>query len=95
MHPAGWLCLDIVAVQGLDAYGFGDVAERLCRRSLAVVLRQHELTGKLWEKYNVVDGGIELPNSRYGIVPFLSWTAAAVVLLGRRLFEGASEVDDL
>lgn len=86
MYPAGWGCIQLVAAEGLDAYGYSDVATRISAHFLAAVLRQYENTGRLWEKYNTVDGGLELPNSRYGNMPFLSWTAGAAVSLGRRLF---------
>jgi alpha,alpha-trehalase len=90
MYPAGWPSSHLIAVEGLDAYGFRTEAERIGGRFLGVIVEQYDKTGKLWEKYNVVDGGITLPNSRYGTVPYVGWTAAAVVLLGRRLFEGTS-----
>ncbi|NEE03916.1 trehalase family glycosidase [Phytoactinopolyspora halotolerans] len=86
MYPAGWACMQLAAVEGLDMYGYPRFARRIASRFLAAVVEQHEKTGKLWEKYNVLDGTVTLPNSRYGNSPYLSWTAAAGVLLGRRLF---------
>jgi alpha,alpha-trehalase len=89
MHPAGWPPMQLVAVEGLDAYGHAEDAERLARRFVTLVLRHHRETGKLWEKYNVVDGTLELPNSRYGNAAMpTSWTTSALVVLGRRVFGG-------
>jgi alpha,alpha-trehalase len=89
MYPAGWACMQVITVEALDAYGFSATAERVARRFLEVILRQHRRTGKLWEKYNVVDGTLSLPNSRYGNASFpTSWTTAAAVLFGRRVFLG-------
>jgi alpha,alpha-trehalase len=87
MYPAGWASTQLMIVDGLDTYGYVDVARRICARFLSLVMDQYRKTGELWEKYNVVDGTLVLPNSRYGNVPYHSFTAAAVVLLGRRLFE--------
>ena len=86
MYPAGWAPEQLIAVEGLDRYGYERAAERIAARFLALVLERYDETGMLWEKYNVVDGSLVLPNSRYGNVPMRGWTAAAVVLLGRRLF---------
>jgi alpha,alpha-trehalase len=90
MYPAGWAPMHVVTVEGLDAYGFRDDAERVARKVLTLLLDQYRETGHLWEKYNVVDGTVVMPNARCGNIWMQGWTAAAVVLLGRRLFEGAS-----
>jgi alpha,alpha-trehalase len=87
MYPAGWASTQLMVVEGLDAYGFAEAAQRISSRFLSLLLEQYRKTGQLWEKYNVVDGSLVLPNSRYGNIPYHSFTAAAVVLLGRRAFE--------
>lgn len=92
MHPAGWACMQLAAIEGFDAYGYSAEAKRISARFVGVMLSQYEKTGKIWEKYNVLDGSLILPNSRYGNSPYFSWTAAAVVILGRRLFMNESQV---
>jgi alpha,alpha-trehalase len=87
MYPAGWATTQIICCAGLDAYGYSHAANRISGRFLSVVIEQYQKTGQLWEKYNVVDGALVLPNSRYGNIPYHSFTAAAVVLLGRRFFQ--------
>lgn len=84
MYPAGWAPLHLIAVEGLDRYGFHEVADQMSKSFLSVVLEHHQSTGQLWEKYNVVDGSLVLPNSRYGNVPMRGWTAATAVVLGQR-----------
>jgi alpha,alpha-trehalase len=80
--------MQIAAVEGLDAYGYRESAERIAARFLTLVVDQYRETGRLWEKYNVVDGSLVLPNSRYGNAPMpTSWTTAAAVLFGRRIFK--------
>jgi alpha,alpha-trehalase len=90
MYPAGWAPMHLIVVEGLDVYGFSADAERVAARFLSVVESNYQKTRQLWEKYNVVDGSLALPNSRYGNLPMRGWTAAAAALLGRRLFCGES-----
>lgn len=86
MYPAGWASSQLLVIGGLDRYGDAAAARRISARFLSLLLAQYAKTGRLWEKYNVVDGSLILPNSRYGVLPLHSFTAAAVVLLGRRYF---------
>lgn len=90
MYPAGWAPTQLMPIEGLDAYGYGDHAKRIASKFLALLLDQYQRTGHLWEKYNVVDGTFVLPNSRYGSVPDYGWTMAAAALLGRRVFYAQS-----
>jgi alpha,alpha-trehalase len=92
IYPAGWGSEQLLVVGGLDRYGYSEAARRISARFLTLLLDQYAKTGQLWEKYNVVDGSLILPNSRYGVLPIHSFTAAAVVLLGRRLFENQALV---
>ncbi len=85
MYPAGWPPSQWIACEGLDRYGHHAEAEQVAASFLHLVLSVHKRTGRLWEKYNVVDAGLELPNARYGVMPMQGWTAACVAVLGRRL----------
>jgi len=87
MYPAGWGSSQLLVMGGLDHYGYSGAARRISARFLTLLLEKYAKTGRLWEKYNVVDGSLILPNSRYGVIPMHSFTAAAVVLLGRRHFD--------
>lgn len=87
MYPAGWATTQIIVSAGLDAYGYAEASRRICANFLSLLLEQYQRTGQLWEKYNVVDGSLVLPNARYGNIPFHDFTAAAVVILGRRVFQ--------
>jgi len=86
MYPAGWATTQIIGCAGLDAYGYRSQAKGLGKKFLTAVINQYKTTGKLWEKYNLEDGSLVLPNARYGNVPYYSFTGAAVVVLGRYLF---------
>ncbi len=86
-YPLGWPPLQMIAAEGLARYGYLDEAKRISRRFVGLMLAQYEETGKLWEKYNVVTGGLEFPLERYPSVPFHGWSSAAAVVLGRRAFD--------
>jgi alpha,alpha-trehalase len=86
-YPAGWASTQLIVTAGLDKYGHTESARRVSSRYLSLLMDQYNKTGQLWEKYNVVDGTLVLPNARYGNIPYHSYSAAAVVLLGRRVFE--------
>ena len=90
MYPAGWAPSHVIAVEGLDRYGFKADSTRITRKFLGTMVQQYERTGQLWEKYNVVDGSLTMPNARCGNIWMQGWTAAAVALLGRRIFRGQS-----
>jgi alpha,alpha-trehalase len=65
--PNGWPPLQWLAMEGVRRYGRADVAELARERWLALARRTYESTGKMTEKYDVVDltrraGGGEYPN---------------------------------
>jgi alpha,alpha-trehalase len=83
-YPAGWPPLHIIACWGLDRYGHTAEADATASRLLATIQRNYDERGETYEKYNVVDGSLVLPNSRYGTITLHGWTYAAIVLLSRR-----------
>jgi alpha,alpha-trehalase len=85
MYPAGWAPAHLICVEGLDAYGYSTEAQRIAAKFLSMLLDRYRETGRLWEKYNVVDGTVVLPNARCGNIWMHGWTAAAAALLGRRV----------
>lgn len=87
-HPAGWPPLQLMATWGLSRYGLHDAARASATGNLGMMVQVHATTGRLYEKYNIVDGTTELPNSRYGTLPLHGWTSAAVALLGRYVYQG-------
>jgi alpha,alpha-trehalase len=64
--PNGWAPLQWIAYRGLRRYGEDGVAARIRTAWLATVTREYDASGKLLEKYDVVDrrpgGGGEYPN---------------------------------
>ncbi len=63
--PNGWAPLQWIAIEGLDAYGEGDLARTIAARWLDTVEAAYNETGKMLEKYDVEDlrpgGGGEYP----------------------------------
>jgi len=80
--PNGWAPMQWIAVQGLRRYGHDDLAREIGTRWIACVKRVHRETGRLLEKYDVMDdkpgGGGEYP-TQCGF----GWTNAVLVMLMR------------
>jgi alpha,alpha-trehalase len=85
-YPAGWAPIHLIVVQGLDRYGYRREAVRVARSYLSLIIAEFHRTGKLWERYNVVEGSSALPRERTPNIPMHGWTSAAVAWLGRRVF---------
>jgi alpha,alpha-trehalase len=83
--PAGWPPAQIMVAEALIRYGHRMDAHGFSSDFLALQLRLHAETGKLWEKYNVVEGSLRFAKERYETPPLRGWSAASVVLLGRML----------
>jgi alpha,alpha-trehalase len=76
--PNGWPPITYFAIDGLINYGFFDDATRIAEKYLKTVTKNFESTGKIWEKYNVVDGSINV-NNEYEMPSMLGWTAGVYV----------------
>ncbi len=82
-YPAGWPPAQIMVAEALARYGELGAARAFARDFLALQMRLHAETGKLWEKYNVVEGSLRFGVERYETPPLHGWSSASVVLLGR------------
>jgi alpha,alpha-trehalase len=65
--PNGWAPLQYVTIEGLNNYGYADLAKKSAKRWLNLNRKIFNNTGKMMEKYNVMDtslvaGGGEYPN---------------------------------
>lgn len=78
-YPNGWAPLQNVVYQGLLRYGFVDDAKRIAKKYINLVETNFEKTHNLWEKYNVVTGGINIAGESSGgykdMPPMMGWTA--------------------
>lgn len=67
-----------MVINGLDNYSFNSEAKRIAEKYLRVVIKNFKGTGDLWEKYNVVDGSIQVKNE-YATPAMIGWTAGVFV----------------
>ncbi|MEM6450670.1 MAG: trehalase family glycosidase [Cyanobacteria bacterium P01_D01_bin.105] len=51
--PFGWAPLQLIAIEGLQRYGYTEAAERLARRFITLIVNDFERTGSLLEKYDI------------------------------------------
>lgn len=77
-YPNGWPPLQIVVVRGLLRYGYVQQAHQAAEAFLKNVLKNFEESGHLWEKYNVVEGSLNVSNE-YELPVMLGWSAAAAL----------------
>ena len=73
-YPNCWAPVQHAVVAGLKNYGFLVDVKRLSRNFTEMLENCFDLTGNLWEKYNAVDGTINVTNE-YEMPTMLGWTA--------------------
>lgn len=85
--PFMWAPLVLMAVQGLDRYGFKTDAARIAGKFLTTLSADFERTGQLFEKYNALTGSSEVGEDiTFGYAtnePGFGWTNAAVRILAK------------
>ena len=84
-YPNGWACLQYIAIAGLLNYGYIDDARRIATKYTELVENVFDETGNLWEKYNVVDGNINVSNE-YKMPPMMGWSAG-VYIASKKILE--------
>jgi len=62
-YPNGWAPLHWVALNGLKRYGYFKEAARLAVKWLTLGAEMFAQTGKMWEKYNVVERNLAVVTS--------------------------------
>lgn len=76
--PNGWAPLQWVAVQGLLDYGHDDLAREIATRFVELADRVWRRTGKLMEKYDVCDMGLDAGGGEYPVQDGFGWTNGVV-----------------
>lgn len=72
--PNGWAPLQWMAFKGLQNYGFTDLAHEIRYRWVNLVSTVYQRTGKMLEKYNVVDLTLEGGGGEYPVQDGFGWT---------------------
>jgi alpha,alpha-trehalase len=76
--PNGWAPLQWIAIEGLNAYGKRALAQLIARRWIARVVTAYRNTGKLMEKYNVVNPSLGAGGGEYPGQDGFGWTNGVV-----------------
>ena len=79
-YPNGWACQQYIVVEGLKRYGYEEEARRIAGKYLALIEKTFMETENLWEKYNVVEGNINVANE-YDMPKMMGWTAGTYLAL--------------
>lgn len=91
-NPNGWAPLHWMAVNGLLQYGHRTLAKTIAERWLRLNRDVFERTGKLMEKYNVVDTSLEAGGGEYAPQDGFGWTnGVAIALLKNSFYVPVSE----
>ncbi|HSX18808.1 MAG TPA: trehalase family glycosidase, partial [Candidatus Saccharimonadales bacterium] len=91
--PNGWAPMQLRVVEALLRYGYIENARRLMKKWLAVNIKVFKETGAMWEKYDVVRGGVGVPD-RYPTPPGFAWTNAVFMLMVRMLEQTEDAKED-
>ncbi len=73
-YPNGWAPLQWLAYKGLQNYGYNRLAREIRTRWLNLVDKVYNQTGKMMEKYNVVDTNLEAGGGEYPGQDGFGWT---------------------
>ncbi|WP_240410352.1 alpha,alpha-trehalase [Hymenobacter oligotrophus] len=82
--PNGWAPLQYVAIEGLDHYRQRELARTIATRWVALNVRVFGQTGKLLEKYNVVNTNLEAGGGEYPTQDGFGWTNGVLLTLMNR-----------
>src|SRR5437870_7480952 len=79
--PNGWAPLEWLAIEGVRRYGRADLADRARDRWLALNRRTYRATGKMTEKYDVVDLHRRAGGGEYPTQDGFGWTNGVALAL--------------
>jgi alpha,alpha-trehalase len=79
--PNGWAPLQWISYVGLKNYDFNEEAKSLATRWMALNERVFNSTGKLMEKYNVVDMTLEAGGGEYDVQDGFGWSNGVYIAM--------------
>jgi alpha,alpha-trehalase len=83
--PNGWPPLQWLGMEGVRRYGRGDLADRARDQYLAVIRRTYLATGKMTEKYDVVDLNRPAGGGEYPTQDGFGWTNGVALALSSQV----------
>lgn len=79
--PNGWAPLQWMTITGLENYGYASLANQIAVRWIKLNTAVFKRTGKLMEKYNVVDTHLEAGGGEYEGQDGFGWTNGVLLAL--------------
>jgi alpha,alpha-trehalase len=79
--PNGWAPLQWMVIAGLANYGQTDLAKTIAKSWIQLNTNVFKRTGKLMEKYNVVDTQLEAGGGEYAGQDGFGWTNGVLLAL--------------
>jgi alpha,alpha-trehalase len=79
--PNGWAPLQWITIQGLENYKHTELAKEIANRWIKVNVDVFKRTGKLMEKYNVMDTNLEAGGGEYPSQDGFGWTNGVLLKL--------------
>ncbi len=79
--PNGWAPLQWMTITALENYGYHELAAEIARRWINLKTDVFKRTGKLMEKYNVVDTHLEAGGGEYAGQDGFGWTNGVLLAL--------------
>ena len=83
--PNGWPPLEWLAIEGVRRYGRADLADAARARWLALNRRTYRSTGRMMEKYDVVDSHRPAGGGEYATQDGFGWTNGVALALAAQL----------
>ncbi|RAJ27041.1 alpha,alpha-trehalase TreF [Pedobacter cryoconitis] len=82
--PNGWAPLQWMAITGLGNYGFHGLEKQIAVRWINLNTNVYQRTGKLMEKYNVVDLQLKAGGGEYASQDGFGWTNGVLISLMKK-----------
>ena len=79
--PNGWAPLQWIAIKGLRNYGSNELAETISQRWIDLNTRVYRNTGKMVEKYNVMDMSLSAGGGEYPLQDGFGWSNGVLLIL--------------
>jgi alpha,alpha-trehalase len=83
--PNGWPPLEWLSIEGVRRYGRADLADTAARRWLSLLDRTYRATGRMMEKYDVVNTSRKAGGGEYPTQDGFGWTNGVALALLRSL----------
>ena len=79
--PNGWAPLQWMTIKGLENYGLNDLASEIAKRWIKLNDNVYKRTGKMMEKYNVMDTALEAGGGEYPGQDGFGWSNGVLLAL--------------